>query len=83
LLEGFEKVLGLEDPNTLTSVSKLGSLLEGQGRYKEAEAMHQRALQGREKVFGSKHPHTLNSVSKLGTALFSQGKYKEAEVMHR
>jgi hypothetical protein len=39
-LEGYEKVLGREHPNTLASVSQLGSVLERQGEYDEAEAMH-------------------------------------------
>jgi hypothetical protein len=43
-LEGCERVLGLEHPDTLTSVSKLGSVLERQGKYDKAEAMHRRAL---------------------------------------
>ncbi|KAF1835737.1 hypothetical protein BDW02DRAFT_484246, partial [Decorospora gaudefroyi] len=34
-----EKVLGPEHPDTLTSVSRLGSVLQRQGKYEEAEAM--------------------------------------------
>ena len=34
-----EKVLGPEHPDTLTSVSNLGSVLERQGKYEEDEAM--------------------------------------------
>jgi tetratricopeptide (TPR) repeat protein len=78
-----EKVLGPEHPDTLTSVSHLGSVLECQGKYEEAEAMHQRALKAREKVLGPEHPDTLTSVSNLGSVLESQGKYEEAEAMHQ
>jgi tetratricopeptide (TPR) repeat protein len=78
-----ERVLGPEHPDTLTSVSQLGSVLESQGKYEEAEAMHQRALEGREKVIGPEHPDTLTSVSQLGSVLSSQGKYEEAEAMHQ
>jgi hypothetical protein len=39
-LEGKEKVLGQEHPNTLTSVNSLGLVLLRQGKYEEAEAMH-------------------------------------------
>jgi hypothetical protein len=45
-------VLGREHPDTLNSVSHLRSVLQGQGRYEEAEAMHRRALQGREEALG-------------------------------
>ena len=82
-LDGREKVLGLEHPDTLTSVSNLGSLLERQGKYGEAEAMHRRALEGYEKMLGLEHPYTLTSVSNLGSVLERQGKYGEAEAMHR
>jgi len=77
-----EKVLGRKHPDTLTSVSKLGSVLERQGKYDEAEAIHRRALEG-DRVLGPEHPHMLTSISYLGTVLERQGKYKEAEAMHR
>ena len=83
LVEARQKVLGAEHPDTLTSVSQLGSVLERQGKYKEAEAMHRRALEGLEKALGAEHPDTLTSVSQLGSVLESQGKYEEAEAMHR
>jgi hypothetical protein len=38
-LVGYEKVLGAEHPDTLTSVDHLGNVLERQGKYDEAEAM--------------------------------------------
>lgn len=44
--EAREKVLGRDHPDMLTSVSHLGSVLSSQGKYKEAEAMLQRAKEG-------------------------------------
>jgi tetratricopeptide (TPR) repeat protein len=82
-LEGYEKVLGPEHLDTLTSVNNLGLVLESQGKYEVAEAMYRRALEGYEKVLGLEHPHTLASVNNLGLVLESQGKYEEAEAMHR
>jgi tetratricopeptide (TPR) repeat protein len=82
-IKAREKVLGPEHPDTLTSVSDLGSVLERQGKYEEAEAMHRRALKTRENVLGPEHPDTLTSVSELGSVLERQGKYEEAEAMHR
>ena len=78
-----EKMLGPEHPDTLTSVSNLGSVLSRQGKYEEAEAMHRRALTAREKVLGPEHPNTLISVSKLGSVLARQGKYEEAKAIQR
>jgi tetratricopeptide (TPR) repeat protein len=54
-LEAREKVLGREHPNTLISVNNLGSVLDKQGKFEEAEAMHRRALAAREKVLGHEH----------------------------
>ncbi|KAJ5851796.1 FabD/lysophospholipase-like protein [Penicillium soppii] len=83
VLEYREGVLGPEHPDTLTSVSNLGLVLNSQGKYEEAEAMHRRDLEGSEKILGPEHPHTLASVNNLGSVLDSQGKYEEAEAMHR
>jgi Tetratricopeptide repeat len=54
-------------------------VLESQGKYVEAEAMHRRALAGREEVLGNEHLDTLNSVSHLIFVLIQQGKYEEAK----
>ena len=39
-LKGYEKILGLEHPDTLISVDNLRLMLSSQGKYEEAEAMH-------------------------------------------
>ncbi|OBT60411.1 hypothetical protein VE03_10205 [Pseudogymnoascus sp. 23342-1-I1] len=77
-----ERELGVNHPDTFTSVSYLGLVLEKQGKYEEADTMHRRALEGREKALGGGHPHTLASVNNLGLVLEKQGKYQEAEAMH-
>ncbi|PWW77303.1 hypothetical protein C7212DRAFT_185931 [Tuber magnatum] len=46
-LEGKEKILGLDHPETLTSVNNLALVLQYQGKYDESEAMNRRALEGR------------------------------------
>jgi Tfp pilus assembly protein PilF len=82
-VEAYEKVLGPEHPDTLTSVNNLGIVLSGQGKYEEAEAMFRRGLEGREKVLGPEHPDTLGSVNNLASVLSRQGKYEEAEEIRR
>jgi Tetratricopeptide repeat len=59
VLAGSEKVLGVEHPITLTSVSNLVLVLQDQGKYEAVEEMLRRALAGREKVLGVEHPDTL------------------------
>ena len=39
-----------EHLDTFASVNNIGSVLERQGKYEEAEAMHRRALKAKEKV---------------------------------
>jgi tetratricopeptide (TPR) repeat protein len=78
-----EKELGVNHPDTLTSVNNLALVLESQGRYEEAEAMNRRALAGREKELGVNHPDTLTSVNNIASVLESQGSYEEAEAMNR
>jgi Tfp pilus assembly protein PilF len=51
-LEGYEKALGKEHPDTLTSVSNLALVLQYQGEYEAAEEMNWRALEGHEKALG-------------------------------
>ena len=82
-LDGREKVLGNEHPDTLISVSNLALVLQHQGKYDEAEQVNRRALDGREKVLGKEHPDTLTSVSNLVLVLRDQGKYDEAEQINR
>ena len=78
-----QRVLGVEHPDTLTSVSNLASVLGRQGKYETAEEMNQRALQGSEKVLGLEHPDTLTSANNLALVLHGQGKYEAAEKMNR
>ncbi|KAK3201035.1 hypothetical protein GRF29_213g764680 [Pseudopithomyces chartarum] len=82
-LEGREKELGIQHPDTLTRVSDLASVLLYQGKYDEAEKLNRRALEGREKELGIQHPHTLLSVSNLSVVLAHQGKYDEAEKLNQ
>jgi len=82
-LEGREKVLGQDHPDTLNSVHDLASVLQYQGRYDQAEEMNRRALEGREKVPGQDHPDTLASASDLALTLQYQGKYEKAENINR
>ena len=58
-------------------------MLRDQGKYEEAEQMHQQVLELKEKVLGQGHPDTLTSMNNLAAALRYQGKYEEAEQMHR
>lgn len=81
--EERERILGMEHPDTLTSLSDLAAIFEQQGKYAAAEKMERRALNGREKVLGKEHPDTLTSLNNLALTLHDQAKYPEAEEMCR
>jgi tetratricopeptide (TPR) repeat protein len=66
-LAGYEKVLGVDHPDTLTSVGNLALLLQYQGKYEQAAEMKRRALAGMKKVQGVDHPNTLANVSNLAS----------------
>ncbi|OJK04913.1 hypothetical protein ASPACDRAFT_49260 [Aspergillus aculeatus ATCC 16872] len=73
----------IRHPDSLTSLSILGSLLLYQGKSQEAEALIRKALQKREKVLGLEHPHALRSTYDLALVLQGQGKAKEAEAINQ
>ena len=78
-LAGFEDLLDVDHPYTLTVAKNLGSLLQDQGKLEEAEPLYRRALAGCERVLGVDHPDTLSSVNSLALLLYSQGKLDEVE----
>ena len=78
-----ENILGIEHPDTLTSMDNLATVFSDQGKYQAAEEMHQRALELKGKVLGPEHPETLTSMDNLALVFRDQGKYQVAEEMHQ
>jgi tetratricopeptide (TPR) repeat protein len=81
-LTGYEKALGVEHSDTLSTVNNLGLLYSDQGKLAEAEAMYTRALAGYEIALGAEHTNTLGTVNNLGGLYYRQGKLAEAEAMY-
>lgn len=81
-LEGLERTLGEEHPNTLITITALGGLYNEQGRFYEAGAMCERALVASEKTCGSEHPLTLCIVEILSTIYNNQGRLQVAGAMY-
>ena len=82
-LEGCERVLGPEHPDTLASVYNLAGLLRSTGDYAGAEPLYRRALAACERVLGPEQPATLSSVNNLALLLQSTGDYAGAEPLYR
>lgn len=74
-----EEAFGIDDPDTLISVTNLGYLYLEQRRYADAEPLLLRALAASERVLGMEHPNTLIFVNGLGDIYVGQGRYAEAE----
>lgn len=81
-LEGRERVLGVEHPNTLTSVGNLALVLRELGKYAAAEEMYRRALEGRERMLGPEHPNTSSSAYNLAALLHIQKRYGDASPLY-
>ncbi len=74
----YEKVLGVDDPKTATSLNNLGSLLHTMGAYAEARPYMERALVIFEKELGANHPNVATLNNNLGQLLDAMGAYEEA-----
>jgi len=82
-LELYRRTIGIENPQTLRTMTRLGHLATVQGRYSEAEALLRQTLEIQRRVLGTGHPDTLYSMNRLGTLRDVEGKYAEAEALHR
>jgi Flp pilus assembly protein TadD len=82
-LEGREKQLGPDHPETLKSVNNLGILLSDKGDNEGAEKLYRRALEGKERVLGLDHPDTLASVNSLVFLLNKKGDNEALELLRR
>lgn len=78
-----EKLLELEDRDTLRTVEGLAITLQEQGQYDEAETLYGRVLEGFTKHLGLNHRDTLLQVENLAAVYCKQGRYNEAETQYR
>merc|ERR1712118_479354 len=74
---------GMHHPGTLASANDLGLLLQGLGRFEDAETFIREALMGWEQKFTRDHPGYYASANNLGLLLRAQGKHGEAELLLR
>ncbi|MEI7820431.1 MAG: tetratricopeptide repeat protein [Verrucomicrobiota bacterium] len=78
-----EATLGIEHPDTLKGVSRLGNLLSEKGDYEGAEELFRSRLERFEIALGAEHPHTLGIANCLACLLSDIGNHVEAEAIHR
>lgn len=83
LLEANRRVLGPEDPSTLSGMQCLGTVLSRGGKYKEAEEVQRCCLEVRQRLSGPEHPTTLFTMNSLALTLATQGRFEEADELCR
>ncbi len=71
--------LGVNHPQTATSLNNLALVYKNQGNYDEAEPLYIRAFELKKRLLGVYHPHTATNLSNLAALYCDQGKYDEAE----
>jgi len=74
--------MGLEHPDTPTSMTDLVLAYSGQGRWKEAEELNIQVMETSKRVLGLEHPSTLTSMTNLALRYSRQGRWKEAEELN-
>ena len=74
-----QRVLGVEHPDTLTSIANLASTYRNQGRWKEAEDLDVQVMETSKKKLGADHPVTLTSMANLASTYRNQGRWDAAE----
>jgi hypothetical protein len=65
VVETRKRVLGLEHPNTLTSIANLALAYIKQGRCTKVKSLEVQVLETRKRVLGSDHPSTLTTMANL------------------
>ena len=73
------EAFGSEDPRLATSLNGLAEVYRTQGRYAEAEPLHERALAIREKALRPDHPAIIQSLNNLAGVYWGHGKSAKAE----
>ena len=82
-LQTARRVLGPEDPDTISALSALSWARFTQGKLAEAETLQRQTLNLRRKVLGLEHPDTLATMHDLAGCLYHLGKLAEAESLYR
>jgi tetratricopeptide (TPR) repeat protein len=78
LVADCERLLGADNPNTLSARINLGYVYRAAGRAAEAIPMYERTLADCERVLGADGSDTLSARNNLGTAYWDAGRTAEA-----
>lgn len=82
-LELRRRILGEQNPDTLTSMHDLGTTLWAEGRYAESEQLLRDCLERRRRLLGADNQETLRSMNALGNVVAYRGDRVTAEKLYR
>jgi serine/threonine protein kinase len=82
LAEEQERVLGKNDPDTLTSLHSLAALYRRLAKHEEAATLQKQVYEARKAVLGERHEDTLRSANNLGLIYFYLKRYDDALQIH-
>lgn len=74
-----KQVVGMEHPDTASSLNNVGEVLCHQGEYAVAQGYFEHACAIRERVYGAEAATTAESLNDLGFALHGQEKWEDAQ----
>jgi eukaryotic-like serine/threonine-protein kinase len=77
------QLLGVEHPDTLTTLDHLAHNLERQGRYAESDKLAREVLSTRLRTLGPDHPDTIASRHSIIVLAIDNGDYAQAEKLGR
>jgi tetratricopeptide (TPR) repeat protein len=80
-MKAQERVLGVENPDTLASKAFLARILIKEGNPKQAEELARQAFDVQLRILGPQHNDTLNSLQYLASALVSNHRYDEVKTL--
>jgi CHAT domain-containing protein/Tfp pilus assembly protein PilF len=83
VLDLCEARFGRDRPNCVWSLNNLANVYKNQGKYAQAEGLHQRALAIEEKALGAAHPTVAQTLNGLANVYYHQGKYAQAEGLYQ
>ncbi|KAF8345351.1 hypothetical protein F5887DRAFT_1282603, partial [Amanita rubescens] len=78
-IEEQKTTLGLDHPETLTTIHNVAVAYRNQGRWDEAEKLQVEVMNTRKAKLGSDHPDTLTTMDNLASTYWNQGRWDEAE----
>jgi tetratricopeptide (TPR) repeat protein len=77
------RVLGADDPRTLSSLAELGNVLVRAGRFDAGIRLFGQTLERQRRSLGDDHEATLTTMNDLAFWLGVVGRWREAEKLHR